>query len=69
MLRPAAVGAHHQHNLGGLFPILLGDQLIDGAVAAHQGVPVDVQDDPDGGILGQPVPHRRLGAVIGGVVI
>ena len=65
---PAAVGAHHQHHLGRLFFVLLGDQLIDGPVRPHQGVPVHVQNDFDGGIFGQPVLHRRLGPVIGPVI-
>ena len=68
-----AVRAHHQHHLGDLLPRLLGHHFIHLAVLAHQRVPVDIQHDLDRRVFGQPLFHRRPGAVIGpgvgGVVI
>ena len=62
-------GAQHQHDLGGVHPVDPGDGLVYRAVLPHQGVPVDVQHDFDGGILLQVPLYRLGGAVIGPVVL
>ena len=62
-------GAQHQHDLGGVHPVDPGDGLVYRAVLPHQGVPVDVQHDFDGGILLQIPLYRLGGAVIGPVVL
>ena len=72
VFRPARVllpGAHHQHNLGGLGAVDGGHGLIHRAVAGDEGVPVDVQHHPDGGILLQIARHRLPGAGVGPVVL
>ena len=67
------VGPHHQHDLGHLFPVDLGLFGVAGAVAADDGVPVNVQHNLDGGILLQHLLDSRQGpgirAGVAGVVI
>ena len=69
----AAVRAHYQHHLCHLLPVFLADQFINGAIGTHQGIPVHVQNNFDAGVFGQPILHRRTGAVIrpviGGIVV
>ena len=68
VLRPAAAGAHHQHHLGRVLPVLLGDQLINVPLIVHQRVPVYVQHQPDGRVLLQPALRQLPGAVIGPII-
>ena len=55
--------AHHQHHLGGRL-LCPGQGFVDHPVGTHR-IPVQVDDDPDPGILGQPPLHRRLTPGVG----
>ena len=61
--------AHHHHHLGGIHPVDAGHRLVHRAVLSHQGVPVDVQHDLNGGVLFQIIGYRGGGAGVGLVVL
>lgn len=61
--------AQHQHDLRGGLAVDGGQGLVNRAVLPNQGVPVDVQDDFDGGVLLQVLLDSLLGAGVGSVVV
>ena len=66
MGQATAVAAHHQGHLGRRAGAVHGGHhLVLAPLPVLDGVPVDVQDKVDGGILGQIALDGRQGAVIG----
>ena len=69
VLQAAAVGADHEGHLGGVDPRHAADHLDHVPLPVGHRVPVDVQDDGDGGVLLQVALDGLQGPVVGPAVL